>query len=163
MVDQTIALPDEELALRVSEGADTQAFASLFERHRKQVYCSCRWFFENGQSAEDATQETFLRAYKNICSFHGGDFRGWLMRIASNVCIDLWRKSRFESDIGDAELPERASSADIQTALEARLVAERVRSEIRSLPRNQRLCIEMKVEGYSIRRRRRGSASPRTP
>jgi hypothetical protein len=81
------ASPDEEIALRFKATGDHECFAQLFARYRKKVFFVCRGFFNDGNAAEDATQETFLRAYQNIDRFHGGDFSRWLMRIA---------KSRFQ-------------------------------------------------------------------
>jgi RNA polymerase sigma-70 factor (ECF subfamily) len=91
------SLPDGELAQRAAQAGDNECFAELFARHRKQVYYACRRFFSDSPAAEDATQETFLRAYRNIRGFHEGDFSGWLMRIAKNVCIDEWRRRRPET------------------------------------------------------------------
>jgi DNA-directed RNA polymerase specialized sigma24 family protein len=59
-----------------------------------------------GRAAEEATQETLLQAYRSIHSFYGGDFAGWLMRVARNVCIDEWRRSRPEQEIGHSEFAE---------------------------------------------------------
>src|ERR1035437_1109770 len=98
-----IPLPDEELARRAGQAGDNESFAELFARYRKKVFCACRGFFPDSQGAEDATQETFLRAYRNIRGFHQGDFSGWLMRIAKNVCIDEWRRRRRETGIDEIE------------------------------------------------------------
>jgi len=57
-------LPDEEIIRRFQETGDGECFAELFVRYRKQVYCACRGFFNDGAAAEDATQETFLRIYR---------------------------------------------------------------------------------------------------
>ena len=77
-----LAIPDEELAQRAGAAGDNECFAELFARYRKRVFYSCRGFFLENQAAEDATQETFLRAYRSIRSFQAGDFCGWLMRLS---------------------------------------------------------------------------------
>src|ERR1022692_2446464 len=102
-------LPDEELARRAGQAGNNECFAELFARHRKKVFYACRGFFSDSQTAEDATQETFLRAYRNIRRFREGDFSAWLMRIAKNVCIDEWRRSRHETAFDESELAERPS------------------------------------------------------
>jgi len=138
--------PDEEIVRRFQQTGDNEYFAQLFARHRKKVFVACRGFFPDGGAAEDATQDTFLRAYQNMHRFHGGDFSGWLMRIARNVCIDQWRKRRPENEGGDAELtalPALDSPPDL------RLVAEEVWQEMTSLSAEQRQCLELKIEGYS--------------
>jgi RNA polymerase sigma factor (sigma-70 family) len=93
-----ITSSDEELALHFGITGDNECFSQLFASHRKRVFFVCRSFFDDGSAAEDATQETFLRAYENIAQFHGGDFSRWIMRIAKNVCIATaklrWRIER---------------------------------------------------------------------
>ena len=138
-----IALPDEVLARNAWQAGDNDCFAELFTRYRKRVFYACRGFFSDSQAAEDATQETFLRAYKNIRSFQEGDFSGWLLRIAKNVCIDEWRKRRPETVIDGLELTDGAAP------IETRQMVARLWQEIRSLPYEQRQCLELKVEGFS--------------
>jgi RNA polymerase sigma-70 factor (ECF subfamily) len=141
--------PDEELAQRAGQAGDNACFAELFARYRKKVFYACRGFFSHSQAAEDATQETFLRAFRNIGSFRQGDFSGWLMRIAKNVCIDEWRRSRREIGIDETEVAERPSPNLLDSSFEARLMAERVLHEMRLLPPEQRQCLELKIEGFS--------------
>ena len=144
-----IPLPDEELARRAGQAGDDESFAELFARYRMKVFHACRGFFSDSQAAEDATQETFLRAYRNIRGFHQGYFSGWLMRIAKNVCIDEWRRSRRETGIDEIDLAELPSPNRLDSSCEARLMAERVWQEMRLLPSEQRQCLELKIEGFS--------------
>jgi RNA polymerase sigma-70 factor, ECF subfamily len=139
------SLPDAELIRGFLEAGDKECFAELFMRHRKNIYFSCRRFFSEQRAAEDATQETFLRAYRNMRSFQGGDFSSWLTRIARNICIDEYRKARPEVPVGDADLAEMS----VHEPLDAQLMAARILTEIQSLSPEQRQCLEMKIEGYS--------------
>jgi RNA polymerase sigma-70 factor (ECF subfamily) len=143
------ALPDEELARRAAQAGDNECFAELFARHRRKVFCACRGFFSDSQAAEDATQETFLRAYRNIRDFRQGYFSAWLMRIAKNVCIDEWRTSRRETGINEDDLAEWPSPNRPDSSCVARLMAERVWQEMSLLPSGQRQCLKMKIEGFS--------------
>jgi RNA polymerase sigma-70 factor, ECF subfamily len=146
-------IPDEELAARFAVTGDGECFEELFARHRKRIYFACRGFFGNGGMAEDATQETFLRAFQNMDRFHGGNFAAWLSRIGKNVCIDEWRKRRPEAEIGGDEVisdaKERATSAAASRLADLSMAAELLREQMRELPREQRECLEMKTEGYS--------------
>lgn len=142
-------LADEEFARRFQETGDRECFAELFARHRKRVYFACRAFYSDGGAAEDATQETFLRAYEKMHLFDGRDFVSWLMRIARNICIDQWRKRRPEIEIGDTDLGESHAEPATVPAYDLRVTIDRVWEEMRSLAPEQRWCLEMKIEGYS--------------
>jgi RNA polymerase sigma factor (sigma-70 family) len=140
---------DEDTVRRFQETGDPECFSELFRRHRKQVFFACRRFFGEDGAAEDATQETFLRAYENIRRFREGDFSGWLMRIAKNLCIDMWRKRRPEAgmaEIGEVELV-RAPALDRTS--DWRFAADLVRQEMEKLSPEQRKCLELKIDGYS--------------
>lgn len=142
-------LTDEEIVRRFQQTRDKAAFAELFARYQKKVYSACRGFFSDYGTAEDMTQEIFLRAYQNMDRFHEGDFSHWLMRIARNTCIDQWRKQRPSEDVDEMQLAEEAAPGKADFRTEARLAADTVLREMRSLPAEQRRCLELKIEGYS--------------
>jgi RNA polymerase sigma-70 factor (ECF subfamily) len=142
-------LADEELAQRAAQAGGNEYFAELFARYRRKVFYACQGFFSDSQAAEDATQETFLRAYRNIRGFHQGDFSGWLMRIAKNVCIDEWRRRRRETGLDETDLAKWPDPNRLDSSCEARLMAERVRQEMGLLPNEQRQCLELRIEGCS--------------
>src|SRR5580704_209367 len=134
---------DDELIGRYRATQDAGCFAELFARYRKKIYLSCRRFYREGSAAEDATQETFLRAFQNLGHYGGGDFCGWLMRIARNVCIDQWRKRRPEVEIDDADFSESHAELTTLPAYELRSTIDRVWQEMRVLVPEQRRCLEM--------------------
>lgn len=140
---------DEELVSRFQHGGDPECFAALFVRHRKRIYVACRCFFSDGGAAEDATQETFLRAYQNLRRFRAGNFRGWLMRIAKNVCIDQWRKRRPETAADETELNELPDVGALDRTCDLRDAVARLRKEMERLPVEQHRCLELKLQGYS--------------
>lgn len=140
---------DEELVSRFQRGGDAECFAELFVRYRKRIYVACRGFFADGSTAEDATQETFLRAYQNLRRFREGNFRGWLMRIAKNVCIDQWRKRRPEVAGEDIELTEVADGGALDRTWDLQDAVAKLRQEMELLPAEQHRCLEMKLQGYS--------------
>ena len=75
--------PDEE-----------SAFATLAERYRRELHVHCYRMLASFDEAEDAVQETFLHAWRGREGFDGGSmFRAWLYRIATNVCLDMRRRS----------------------------------------------------------------------
>ena len=56
-----------------------------------RVYNLCLRMLSDPDAAADATQEAFLSAYRAMDRFTGGNFRSWMLRIASNACLDALR------------------------------------------------------------------------
>jgi RNA polymerase sigma factor (sigma-70 family) len=142
-------VPDEQLVRQFVETGDTACFAELFSRHRRRIYFACRAFFENGNAAEDATQETFLRAFQNMHRFQDGNFCAWLMRIAKNVCIDQWRKQRPEVGAEESQMDTIPAAGAVDEHADLRIAVQKLREEMDTLTREQRQCLEMAIEGYS--------------
>jgi RNA polymerase sigma-70 factor, ECF subfamily len=98
--------PDAGLVAAARSG-DLPSFNALVVRHERTVYAVCYRMLRDVESAEDATQDTFIKAWSSLSSFRGGTFRPWLLKIATNRCYDLIRaRGRRPADSLDAELTE---------------------------------------------------------
>ncbi len=82
------------LVQRAQEG-DEQAFATLFELHKKRVYSVCLLMTKDVAEAEDLTQEAFLQVFRTIGTFRGESaFSTWLYRIAVNTVLMKLRRQK---------------------------------------------------------------------
>lgn len=83
---------DETRLLERAISGDESAFRELIEPQRVRLFRHCYRMLGSGPEAEDALQETLLRAWRRLDSYRGnGRFEGWLYRIATHICIDQLR------------------------------------------------------------------------
>jgi RNA polymerase sigma-70 factor (TIGR02960 family) len=94
--------------ITAASSGDESSFGALTEGHRRELHIHCYRMLASYDEAEDAVQETFLRAWRGRDSFDGSSlFRAWLYRIATNVCIDMRRRNarRLTTTHSFAEVP----------------------------------------------------------
>lgn len=108
------------------------------------IYAACYRMFGSAHAAEDATQETFLRLWRNAAKWkpRGAKFETWLYRVAMNYCLDQLRKAKREAP--EEAAPERADEADRQD--QKLFLAERrfaIDEALAALPDRQRLAITL--------------------
>lgn len=152
------AAHDERL-LRAAQRGELASFNALVVRHERAVHGVCLRILRDLPSAEDATQDTFLKAWSAVGSFRGGLVRPWLLRIATNRCYDVLRargrrpadsldalafetEPRWTSQAVPGESPEAfATRADLSVHLERALAA---------LPDDWRVTIVLAdIQGYA--------------
>ena len=88
-------LSDDELVEQILLGNENAA-EELIKRYYTSILRYCRWHCSNLEKAEDLTQETFLRLFKNLSGYKGKKkFKAYLYTIANHLCIDESRKVEF--------------------------------------------------------------------
>ena len=94
VVETSQAVPnaDSNLVARAKQG-DREAFATLFELHKRKVYSLCLRMTGDVVEAEDFTQDVFIQVFRKIASFRGdASFSTWLYRVAVNTVLMELRK-----------------------------------------------------------------------
>jgi RNA polymerase sigma-70 factor (ECF subfamily) len=99
--------PDAEAAvdqrlINAAKSGDLPSFNVLVSRHERPVYGLCLRMLRISADAEDATQDSFIKAWTSLNTFRGGLVRPWLFRIAANTCYDMLR-SRGRRSAGSLE------------------------------------------------------------
>jgi len=91
----------------------TRAFERLAEPLRREIKVHCYRMLGSLHEAEDAVQETYLRAWRSFETFEGGSFRAWLHKIATNVSLDaLASRKHVQRLLPDQRAPATTEMPD---------------------------------------------------
>ena len=89
--------------------ARTRYFELTVWPHMRSAYNLARWLVRNGHDAEDVVQEAFLKAFKALDDYRGGDARVWMLSIVRNTAMNFLRKRK--DTVLDLDLREPADSS----------------------------------------------------
>lgn len=149
---------DEQWLIERARRGDLDAFNSLVDRYQVSVYNLCLRMLGGREAAEDATQETFLSAYRAIGRLQGPQINAWFLRIAANACYDELRRRKrrparsLDEMLDDPERPlalvgddpgpeDQSLRSELRRSIEQALLI---------LPMDQRLAVILcDVEGLS--------------
>jgi RNA polymerase sigma-70 factor (ECF subfamily) len=146
---------ERRLVQRAQRG-DEQAFATLFQLHKKRVYSVCLQMTKDVADAEDLTQEAFLQVFRSVNSFRGDSaFSTWLYRVAVNTVLMKLRR-RKSPPVLSLDEPVSAESLSLKRDIgkaDPRLsgTVDRIalRRAMEELPEGCRQIFDLhEVEGY---------------
>ncbi len=136
--------PDADILLRLADG-EQAAMGILMDRHLGPLKSMAWHMLGDEMAAEDITQETFLRAWKQAPDWQAGraKFSTWMYRVAKNLCLDRLRK---KTEIFTDEVPD---TGDGRTDAEQELThiqqedrrKARIDEALQALPERQRLAV----------------------
>lgn len=136
MAEPEVLSLEGQLADRAKRG-DSHAFAQLVTRYQKPIRAACMRYLRSSD-ADDAAQETFVRAFTHISDFDPQrPMLPWLVTIARRLCLDRLRKRKHEADDTAVELAEsREPAAD--DAASNRQQLQRLQLALAKLPEGPR-------------------------
>ncbi len=93
MTEPATPLLEAAQTIAAVRSGDDRVFDDLLGKYRREIHVHCYRLVGSFDEAEEHTQETFLRAWRARSSFKGrATFRGWLYKIATNVCLDAIKR-----------------------------------------------------------------------
>lgn len=149
-------LDDTTLVVHVA-GGDEDALGHLYDRFGQAVYSLCLRIVHDGATAEELTQEVFVRLWRSAASFEPskGRVSTWLLRIAHNLALNEVRRRQsrpvvaldVEWDVESATLADTSGEGDPALSAWMRERAVTVRQSLAQLPEPQRQAIELAFFG----------------
>lgn len=146
----TVAIIDDgaELIRRASAG-DGAAWETIVTMYSRRIYNLAYRFTSNRETAEDLTQEVFVRVYRTLEQFDArqGDLQNWLMRLARNLIIDDYRKRQrnpqnsHAEDVDEHAFHLHSATTSPHKDLERSELSAQVQEGIDKLPPDLRTCV----------------------
>ncbi|MCC7119284.1 MAG: sigma-70 family RNA polymerase sigma factor [Anaerolineales bacterium] len=145
-------MSEEQAWVSQAQQGNDEAFTHLVETYQTPVFNLCYRMLGEPELAEDAAQETFLRAYQNLHRYdRARSFATWLLSIAAHYCIDRLRRRKFamfsmdteDEDGNTFELPDPDSPDPEAEAVQGQ-TRDRVQSMLKDLDDTDRAAIIMR-------------------
>jgi RNA polymerase sigma-70 factor (ECF subfamily) len=142
-------LATDEIIVERALTGDADAFGELVRRWERRIFALAYGMLGREEDARDATQETFLAAFRNLRGFRGeAKVSSWLHRIAVNQCISRQRRSKVRSESALEDEHENSFATPLNGSparvAEGRQETLAVRRAINSLPIELRQVVVMK-------------------
>jgi len=137
---------DQTYIEKILQG-NTNAFAFLVEKYKVMVFSLALKMLKNKEEAEEVSQDTFIKAYKNLSKFKGDSkFSTWLYKIAYRNCLDNLKKNkeRYAVDtIDEVTIHKISSTEDILESISRKERAIVIKKCLNDLPEEERTLLWM--------------------
>jgi RNA polymerase sigma-70 factor, ECF subfamily len=117
---------NEEILLPMASKGDLDAFNQLVLNYQSLAYSHAYALLGDRDSAEDATQDSFIKAFQAMNGYRGGSFRSWLLKIVTNSAYDILRRAQrhpnqslFPKDEDGEEMESASWLADSALSVQA--------------------------------------------
>jgi RNA polymerase sigma-70 factor, ECF subfamily len=128
----THAKPDENLLLLLRQG-NRKAYSEIYERNKNAVYRYCYRMLSDAPSAEDATQDTFMKMYNNIYQLkNDSSLLPWLLRIARNEILLHIRRNKHNGTIDADRIWDEQTPHTIAETIESHEIVQHLLAQLRS-------------------------------
>jgi RNA polymerase sigma-70 factor (ECF subfamily) len=145
---------NEEVLLQMASKGDLNAFNELVLHYQNLAYRHAYALLGDRDSAEDATQDSFIKAFQAMNRYRGGSFRSWLLKIVTNSAYDILRRSHrhpnqplFPEDENGEEMESAAWLSDpassVQDIIEQNELSKDIYKMLDELPEVYRSVITL--------------------
>jgi RNA polymerase sigma-70 factor (ECF subfamily) len=142
---------DEIALVKMAQKGDLDSFNRLVLYYQDSVYnLACR-ILSDHDLASDAAQSTFISAFRNLSQFRGGSFKAWLMRMASNNCLDELRRQKRHPNIAlEPVNPDNEEEFETPTWLKDESPGPENLLEMKELEKGIQHCLDQLPKEFKI-------------
>ena len=130
--------------IKAAQSGDRDALITLLREIETHIYRTAYYILNNEQDAKDASQEALIRIYTKIQSYEEkAQFKTWVQRIVTNICIDKFRRTKPSVSIDEHEM-DFSSNHDLEEEVLSAYVAQDIRDAIDKLPEHHRSVVVLR-------------------
>jgi len=134
----------EQGLIRAAQQGDRDALITLLREIETHVYRTAYYILNNEQDALDAAQEALIRIYTKIETYEEkAQFKTWVQRIVTNICIDKFRRNKPTVSIEEHELVFQGKES-VEREVMSGYIAEDIREAIDQLPEHHRSVVVLR-------------------
>lgn len=131
----------EPSLIKAAQSGDNEALITLLREIENHVYRTAYYILNNEQDALDASQEALIRIYTKIETYEEkAQFKTWVQRIVTNICIDKFRRTKPTVSIEEHDFIFKDKS-DVEADVLANFAMDEIRMAIEQLPEHHKTVV----------------------